>query len=87
MRPLLRTQTATQACTLSGNQTGDPLGLRPVLNPLSRPSQGTKFILVLLFVNNCITFHTKAVNLRLPHVHVCIHALLLVWVFVFSQQS
>ena len=29
----------TQACALTGNQTGDPLVLRLVLNPLSYTSQ------------------------------------------------
>ena len=31
---------ATQACALAGNGTGDPLGHRPALNPLSHTSQG-----------------------------------------------
>ena len=31
---------ATQACALAGNQTGDPLVRRPMLNPLSYTSQG-----------------------------------------------
>ena len=39
-RPLLGTWPATQACALTGNQTGDPLVHRPVLNPLSYSSQG-----------------------------------------------
>ena len=40
MRPLLGTQPETQACALTGNQTGDPLVHRPALNPLSYTSQG-----------------------------------------------
>ena len=39
-RPLLETQATTQPCTLTGNQTGDPLVRSPVLNPLSHTSQG-----------------------------------------------
>ena len=31
--PLLGTWPATQACALTGNQTSNPLVLRPVLNP------------------------------------------------------
>ena len=31
---------ATQACVLTGNQTGDPLVCRPALSPLSHTSQG-----------------------------------------------
>ena len=31
---------ATQACALTGNQTGDPLVRRPTLSPLSHTSQG-----------------------------------------------
>ena len=31
---------ATQAYALTGNRTGDPLVLRPVLNPLSDTNQG-----------------------------------------------
>ena len=38
--PLLGTWPATQACALTGNQTGDPLVRRLVLNPLSHTSQG-----------------------------------------------
>ena len=38
--PLLGTWPATHECTLTGNQTGDPLGHRPVLNPLSHTRQG-----------------------------------------------
>ena len=40
MHPLLGTWPTTQARALSGNQTGDPLVLRLVLNPLSHTSQG-----------------------------------------------
>ena len=38
--PLLGTWTATQACALTGNQTGDPLVHRQALNPASHTSQG-----------------------------------------------
>ena len=38
--PLLGTWPATQACALTGNQTGDALVHRPALNPLSHTSQG-----------------------------------------------
>ena len=38
--PLLGTWPAIQACTLTGNQTGDPLVRRPALSPLSHTSQG-----------------------------------------------
>ena len=38
--PQLGTWPATQACALTGNQTGDLLVRRPVLNPLSYTSQG-----------------------------------------------
>ena len=34
----------TQACALTGNQTGDPLVCRPVLNPLNHTSQGEKIL-------------------------------------------
>ena len=34
------TQPATQASALTGNQTSDPLVLRPALNPLSPTNQG-----------------------------------------------
>ena len=33
--------TTTQACALTGNQTGDPLVCRLALNPLSQASQGS----------------------------------------------
>ena len=38
--PLLGTWPATQACALTGNQTGNLLDCRLVLNPLSYTSQG-----------------------------------------------
>ena len=38
-------ETTTQACALTGNQTGDPLVSRPVLNPLSHTTQGKNFTL------------------------------------------
>ena len=38
--PLLGTWPATQACSLTRNQTCDPLVCRPALNPLSHTSQG-----------------------------------------------
>ena len=37
--PLLGTWPATQVCALTGNRTGNPLVVRPALNPLSHPSQ------------------------------------------------
>ena len=45
LAPLLGTWPATQACALTGNQTGDPLVHRPALIPLSHISQGHLFIL------------------------------------------
>ena len=39
-RPLLGTWPETQACALTGNQTGNPLVRRLVLNPLSHARQG-----------------------------------------------
>ena len=38
--PLTGTQRTTQACALTGNQTGDLSALRPTLNPLSHTNQG-----------------------------------------------
>ena len=38
--PQLGTCLTTQACALTGNRTGDLSVHRPVLSPLSRPSQG-----------------------------------------------
>ena len=43
--PALGTWPATQACALTGNQTGDPLVRRLVLNPLSHPNQGRSLCL------------------------------------------
>ena len=40
MCPLLGTWPITQACTLTGNRTGDPLVHRMALDPLSYTSQG-----------------------------------------------
>ena len=49
--PQLGIWPATQACALTGNQTGNPLVRRPVLNPLSHTSQGRDFYFKL-----CISF-------------------------------
>ena len=46
MRPILGTWPATQACALTGKRTSDLLVHRPVLSPLSCPSQ------VYLFIEN-----------------------------------
>ena len=43
--PTLGTWPTTQACALTGTQTGDPLVLRPALNPLSHTSQGSPSVL------------------------------------------
>ena len=43
--PELGTWLTTQACALTGNQTSDPLVLRPTLNPLSHTSQGYRCLL------------------------------------------
>ena len=43
MCSLLETCPTTQACSLTGNQTGDPLVHRLALNPLSHTSQGRIF--------------------------------------------
>ena len=40
---------ATQACALTGNQTGDSLVHRPALNPLSHTSQGSRHF--------CLSWH------------------------------
>ena len=40
VRPLLGTWPTTQACALTGSQTGDPLVRRPMFSALSYPSQG-----------------------------------------------
>ena len=45
--PLRGTWPTTQACALTGNQTGDPLVRRLALNPLSHTSQGKKYILCI----------------------------------------
>ena len=45
--PQLGTRPATQACALTGNQTGGLLVCKPVLNPLSPSSQGKMSILYL----------------------------------------
>ena len=42
--PLLGTWSATQACALTGNRTGDALVCRLAFNPLSHTSQGWLFL-------------------------------------------
>ena len=46
--PPLGTWPTTQACALTGNRIGDPLGHRLVLNPLNHTSQDTLHNLILL---------------------------------------
>ena len=46
MSYLLGTWPTTQACALTGNLTGNPLDLRPRLNPLSYTSQGNIFVII-----------------------------------------
>ena len=52
VRPLLRTWPTTQACALTGNQTGNPFVHRPALNPLSHTSQGNIKIYLYLKILN-----------------------------------
>ena len=46
----LWTWPTTQACALTGNQTGDPLVHRPALHPLSHTSQGRFFFLLIVLI-------------------------------------
>ena len=48
--PALGAWPATQACTLTGNQTSNPLLHRLVLNPLNHTSQGWFFLFILLIL-------------------------------------
>ena len=64
MCSLLGTWPKTQACALSGNQTGDPLVHRPVLNPLSHTSQGSWPFLRLLFLMFAVEFSRGHWGLR-----------------------
>ena len=50
----------TQACGLTGNQTGDPLVHRPALNPLSYLSQGRRRV---FNVDTCNIKTQKEINL------------------------
>ena len=50
VHPVLGTWPATQACALTGNQTGNPLVCWPVLNPLSPTSQGRHAVWMVLLV-------------------------------------
>ena len=53
--PLLGTWPATQACALTGNQTGDSLLHKPTLNPLSYTSQGGLYFFIvfnIIYVTN-----------------------------------
>ena len=52
---LLGTWPATQACALTGNQTGDPLVHKPALNPLSYTSQGPSFLFLHLLDSHIYT--------------------------------
>ena len=43
VRPLLGTWPTTQACAMTGNQTGDPLVFRLALDPLIHTDQGMSY--------------------------------------------
>ena len=62
--PPLGTWPATQACALTGNRTGDPLLLRPALNPLSHISQGeAQYIFdILYFINSWLINQKSSVQ-------------------------
>ena len=52
IRPLLGTWPTTQAGALTGNQTGNLLGHRPVLNPLSHTNQGEGIFFEVFFLQS-----------------------------------
>ena len=56
--PLVKAWLATQACALTGNQTGDPLLSSPVLSPLSHTSQGLWVDFLSLNIKYWITFYS-----------------------------
>ena len=57
MHLLLGTWPATQACALTGNQTGDPLVCRPALNSLNHTSQGCLALFIHVFpTRSCASF-------------------------------
>ena len=58
--PLLGTWPRTQAYALTGNQTGDPLVRRPLLNPLSYTSQ--------VLTANVLCYSILALSCSLPAV-------------------
>ena len=60
VHPLLGTWPATQAYSLTGNRTSDPLIHRPALNPLSHTSQGSLhvFLTVPLWDGLILVFHS-----------------------------
>ena len=53
---------STRAYALTGNRTGDPLVCRPVLNPLSYPSQGP-----IVFLLNKFRMWLQYINM--PHIN------------------
>ena len=60
--PLLRTWLATQACSLTGNRTSNPLVCRLALNALSHTSQGGKISLLDLGQNMSRVSHEQTDN-------------------------
>ena len=60
--PLLGTWPATQACALTGNQTGDPLICIPVLNPLNHTNQGS----FTLFLKTAPNHHSRQFRNSFP---------------------
>ena len=80
MRPLLGIWSTTQACALIGNQTGDPLVHRPMLNPLSYTSQGqipifVMHIMAFTLLNNVPSFKICVYT----HMFVCVCMYIYIW--------
>ena len=77
VQPLLGTWPTTQAYALTGNQTGDPLVCRPVLNPLSYTRQNH---LVFLY-----KFTLKSL-VSLIHDYLFIMPFITVLIYLFIQN-
>ena len=70
-RPLLGTWSATQACALTGNQTGGPLIHRPALNPLSHTSQGSCVFKYVLYRDSIFYFQMVLPNFTCKGIKLC----------------
>ena len=89
MCPLLGIWPTTHACAPIGNQTGDPLVHRPMLNPLSYTSQGqipifVMHIMAFTLLNNVPSFKNLCVYINMC-TYICVCVCVCMYIYIWSN--